>query len=575
MFNLFRQSKTPKISSDTKPVILLVLDGFGLAPPSEGNAITLAHTPNYDSLLKNFPHGQLIASGESVGLPANEEGNSEVGHLTIGAGRVVFQSIMRINSSIEDSSFFENEAFLKAVEHVRKHASKLHLMGLVSSGEVHSSLDHFYALLDFCQKQSLPQVFLHLFTDGRDAPPHEAKQLITQITKRIAPIPQIQIATVSGRYYTMDRDGRWERTQKAYQAMVLGRGVLVTSPLTAVEQAYAQGQTDEFIEPSVIVKPSTSTNPSNSPVATISNNDAVIFFNFRIDRPRQLTMAFTLKDFENLKDFKLDYDPYREEDQSLTKKRVLSGPTFNREYWPQNLFFVSMTEFQKNIPVSAIAFPPISVKDSISFVLSQNNLKHLHLTESEKERMVTYYFNGMLDASLPGEEVLIIPSPKVATYDKKPQMSVHKIVKQFVKAVSLSVYHFYIINFANPDMVGHSGNLKATIKAIEETDKALGQVVSTTLKAGGTLIITADHGNAEELIEYPIGTFFYTTSKGETNTSHSNNPVPVIIVAPHLQGQVVNLPQGTLSDIAPTILSIMNLPIPQTMTGKNLLQNYH
>jgi len=547
-----------------KPVTLLVLDGFGIAPPSKGNAITQAKMPVYQSLLTRYPHGQLIASGESVGLPANEEGNSEVGHLTIGVGRVVLQSLMRIRASIEDKTFFENKALLDAAQHVKSHRSDLHLIGLVSSGEVHASIDHFYALLQFCVQESIPRTFLHLITDGRDAPPTEAQTIIATITEKIKSTSAIQIATISGRYYAMDRDARWSRTQKAYQAMVLGQGRFVNSPLEAIQSAYAANQTDEFIEPTVIVQ-------NNQPVGTIKNNDAAIFFNFRIDRPRQLTMAFTMKDFETLEQFEVEHDPHSQESRPVTERRVLKGPTFQREFWPQNLFFVTMTEYQANIPVSSIAFPPLSVPDSLASTLARNNLRQLHLAESEKERMVTYYFDGIVSACQMGEEVIIIPSPKVSTYDKKPEMSIHQIASKYVEELNKSTYHFFVINFANPDMVAHTGNIAATIKALEETDKALEKVFSATYKAGGTLLLTADHGNAEELLSFPTGSFFYTTAEGSIDTSHSNNPVPVIIAGPAFEGKAAQLPQGSLADIAPTVLSIMGLPAPPTMTGKNLL----
>jgi 2,3-bisphosphoglycerate-independent phosphoglycerate mutase len=545
-----------------KPVVLLILDGWGIAPPSQGNAIALAKTPNMDYYWNAFPHAELIASGESVGLPANEDGNSEVGHLTIGAGRVMYQSLKRINIQIEDGTFFGNSAFLSALEHTQKNGSKLHIMGLVGTGGVHSSKDHLYALLEFCKRNSV-RAFLHLFTDGRDTPPQEAESVFGELESYLAVNPFGKIATIAGRYYAMDRDHRWERTQKCYDAIVEAQGNKVFSVKEALDSARAKGQTDEFIEPTVICE-------NGVPIATVGDNDAVILFNFRIDRPRQLTMAFILPDFEKLKAVDFGYEP----DQGKVEKTVIKGGTFKREKWPQNLFFVTMTEYQRNLPVSAVAFPPQIVGRSLSEIFEEHGIRHLHLAESEKERMVTYHFDGLRDTRFPNEDVVIVPSPKVPTYDKKPEMALWSIVEEFKKYIYHSSYHFIIINFANPDMVAHSGDLTATIKACEYVDQAVKQIVDTTLSLNGTVIITADHGNAEELLTFPSFNFFFTTKKGETNTDHSNNPVPGIIVNQELRGRGNLITQGSLSDIAPTILSIMKLPAEPDMTGRDLLSNY-
>jgi 2,3-bisphosphoglycerate-independent phosphoglycerate mutase len=560
----FIGEKKPK--DDIKPVVLLVLDGWGVAPASSGNAISLAKTPNMDDYLTLYPHGELIASGESVGLPTGEEGNSEVGHLTVGAGRVIYQSIVKINNAIKEATFADNKAFLKTLDHINRYKSKLHLMGLVGSGEVHSSIDHLYALLDFCQKNGLKNVKLHLFTDGRDASPKEGVETIKNIEEKLKGIETGQIATISGRYYAMDRDLRWERTQKAYEAMVLGKGAQAASGLDAVTNSYNKGQTDEFVEPTVIVQ-------GAKPVGTVDNNDAVIFFNFRIDRPRQLTMAFVLPSFENLKDFRFGYDMERDESKPLSKKgEIVKGATFRREKWPQNLFFVTMTEYHKEIPVSSIAYPPETVAKPLPEVLSEYNLKQLCLAESEKERMVTFYFNGMRQVCYPQEEVVIIPSPKVATYDKKPEMSIYKIVNEFKKQIKKNKYHFYFINLANPDMVAHSGSMRESIKACEHTDKAVGELVEEILKYDGTVVISADHGNVEELLSYPTTSFFVTTSQGEINTEHSSNPVPMIVIGNRFKGNPINLPRGTLADVASTVLGLLNIPKPSVMTGKNLMK---
>jgi len=552
-----------------KPTVLLVMDGWGVAPKSPGNAISEAKKPNFDKYMGSYPHGELIAAGESVGLPANEAGNSEVGHLTIGAGRVIYQSLPRINMAIEDETFYDNKAFLAAIRHINTFKSRLHLIGLVSSGTVHSANSHLYALMELCVKRKVTGVSLHLFTDGRDAPPTDGLNVIAEIQDKLEELNIGRIATITGRYYAMDRDGRWERTKLCYEAMVLGSGVRANDPLSAVRSNYQKGKTDEFIEPTVIVPDSMSSRlgpVSALSSGTVNDNDAVIFFNFRIDRPRQLTMAFTMSDFEKLKEIEFGYVPH----EGKSEKGKSEGPTFQRTKWPKNLFFVTMTEYQKNLPVSAVAFPPQDVGNTLPEVISNYKLNQAHIAESEKERMVTFYFDGTKEARFPGEDVEIIASPNVATYDQKPEMSVFKLVKKFKKLIGREKYHFFVLNFANPDMVGHSGNLEATLKAIEFCDRAIGEIVEATLKKNGCFILTADHGNAEQLITYPTKSFFITSSRGVTNTEHSNNPVPILIVHKNLERKAITL-NGDLSDVAPTILNLMSLPIPQVMTGRDLL----
>ena len=561
-------------NSKIKPMVLLVLDGWGSAPASEGNAITLAKTPNLDNYKIQFPYGWLIASGESVGLPANEAGNSEVGHLTIGAGRVVYQSLPRINMAIEEGDFFDNRAILSAIKHAKDNNSKLHIMGLVSSGTVHSSNNHLYALLELCRKQKVYQVLLHLFTDGRDAPPNDGIKVIEEVEKKIEELGAGKIATISGRYYAMDRDGRWDRTKLTYDAIVAGRGLQSKSALDAVKDSYRKGKTDEFIEPTVIVEDNMSARLGPASVkdsSTVDDNDAVIFFNFRIDRPRQLTMAFVCQDFEKLKSVEFGYVPH-ETRKTKSKKGEAQGPTFQRIKWPKNVFFVTMTEYQKNLPVSAIAFPPQVVNNCLTELISKNNMSQLHLAESEKERMVTFYFDGMKEKKFSGEEVEIIPSPSVATYDKKPEMSVGKLISRFKKRLKKDKYHFIVLNFANPDMVAHSGNLPATIKACEVVDKVVGELVQEVLARNGTIVITADHGNAEELLTYPVASFFVTSKGGSINTEHSNNPVPVYIINKRFQGKKLKRLEGNLADVASTILAMMGMQKPQEMIGKNLLE---
>jgi 2,3-bisphosphoglycerate-independent phosphoglycerate mutase len=545
---------------EIKPIVLLVLDGFGLAPDSEGNAISIAKTPNYDSYIKNYPHGELIASGESVGLPANEVGNTEVGHLTMGAGKVIFQDLKRNNVAIEKRTFYDNKALLLAANHVKKNNSKFHLVGLVGSGHVHSSVDHLYALLQFCKKEEVKGVFLHLFTDGRDSPPKEGIKIVKEIESHLEAHKIGKIASISGRYYAMDRDRRWDRTEKAYKAMVLGHAIQTMSAQGAIRSAYVRGQTDEFIEPTIIAD-------ANGLIATIDDNDAIIFFNFRVDRPKQLAMAFVLPNFETLSSFDFGYDL----EASKRIGKVTVGDTFDREKILRNIFFVTFTEYQKGLPVSAVAFGPETVEKPFSLVLSERGLKQLHMAESEKERFVKYYFDGLREEPVPGEDDLIVPSPKVATYDKKPEMSLPKLISEFKKQLNRDFYHFFIMNIANPDMVAHSGNIKATIKAMKYVDHYLGKLVEAVLAVDGTVLVTGDHGNAEEMLTFPTSSYFFTSSKGVVNTDHSNNPVPLIIVNRAYEGNPIILKRGALSDIAPTILSLMGIPIPEQMEGVNLL----
>lgn len=565
MFGFFKKthiaSPVSPINGKVKPVVLLSLDGWGIAPESEGNAISLAQTPNMDSYQTTYPHGELIASGESVGLPANEDGNSEVGHLMMGAGRVMYQSLKRISVSIEDGTFFENPALLSAVENVQKNNSKFHIMGLLSSGNVHSSKEHLYALLDFCKRRAVSNVYLHIFTDGRDSAPNDAINVVAELESRIKDLGLGVIASVAGRYYAMDRDQRWERTQKTYEALVGGVGKTAITIEDAIKQSYADGKTDEFIEPTVIV------DQQGKPVGLINDNDTCVFFNFRVDRPRQTTMAFTIPDFENLEAFELGQDI----EHGKQDVEVSIGKTFTRSKFLKNLFFVTMTEYQKKLPVSAIAFPPQTAVNNLSEVLSQKGLLQMHLSESEKEKMVTFYFDGLSEKPFPGEDVMIVPSLKVSTYDKKPQMALWDIVSEFESAIAKDKYHFFMVNFANPDMVAHTGNIKATMRACEEVDQAIGVLATQILARDGTLIITADHGNAEELLTYPYTSFFYTSQKGTINTEHSNNPVPFIVIQKSLQGQNRVFRRGSLSDIAPTILGIFKIPVPPEMTGRDLL----
>jgi 2,3-bisphosphoglycerate-independent phosphoglycerate mutase len=560
MFGLEKFFHQKPQNRQIKPVMLIIMDGWGIAPPSRGNVIAQTKLKNLERFLADYPHTELIAAGESVGLPANEVGNTEVGHLTIGSGRVTYQGLKRINMSIEDGTFTRNKAFRSAVEHVKKNNSKLHVMGLLSSGNVHAAIPHFYGILEFCQQAGIKDVFVHAFTDGRDAPPKESLNLFAQVEQRMISLQTGQFATLSGRYYAMDRDRRWERIQKAYEAIVEGKGFTANSWKEAIEAGYTKGLSDELLEPTVILK-------DGKPIATIDDHDAVIFFNFRIDRPRELTMALTMPDFEDLDISKFGYNDT--ENRQHAKSLDRSKP-FTRNKKLQDVFFVTMTKYHENIPVGAVAFDTPFVDTPLGEVLAQNNLKQLRMAESEKERFVTYYFNGHKEEIYQGEEHLITPSPKVATYDKRPEMSVFKQVANFKRQLYQDKHHFFVMNIANPDMVAHTGNLPATIKAIQATDKAVGEMVDAVLECGGTVFITADHGNAEELITYPSTSFFFTTSAGIANTDHSNNPVPLIIVNESLKQSGKEMKKGGLSDIAPTILAYMGLPIPPHMTGQNL-----
>ncbi len=533
-----------------KPVVLIILDGWGIAPPGPGNAVTLAKTPNFDKFWAAFPHTQLTASGEAVGLPHGEVGNSETGHLNLGAGQIVFQDLPRINLAIADGSFYQIAAFKEMAEHVRQNNSSLHLLGLVGSGGVHSSLEHLFALLHLASQEGLKKVWLHLFTDGRDSPPTSAFVFLNQIQMAIEKIGIGQIATLIGRYYAMDRDLRWERTQKAYELLVEGKGEKADSLKTAIQKSYGAGKTDEFLEPLLINKE-----------GLIKDNDGIIFFNFRIDRPRQLTKAFVLPDFEKLKITRASFDPYAERYGLKLYQAPEGTTTFQRKKILKNLFFVTMTEYEKGLPTK-IAFPPEIVKLPLARVIAENNLRQFHISETEKERFVTYYFDGQREKPFPNEDWVEIPSPKVATYDLKPEMSAFEVTQEVLKRLPELDYHLTVINYANPDMVGHTGVIPAGIKACEAVDECLAKVVNYLFTSGGVCLITADHGNVEEMID-PL--------TGGVETEHSANPVPFLVVSRHFGSSGHFLREGILADVAPTILTIMGLSKPDLMTGRSLI----
>jgi 2,3-bisphosphoglycerate-independent phosphoglycerate mutase len=540
-----------------KPVVLIVLDGWGLAPPGPGNAISqakLTHIPHY---WNTFPHTRLAASGEAVGLPDGEDGNTETGHINIGAGRVVYQDLPRINMSIADGSFFTNEAFLSALHYAQNHNTNLHIMGLLSDSGVHASRQHLFGLLTFLQHQGAAKgVYLHLFTDGRDAPPTSALRFIDEIEEKCRSTGVGKIATIMGRYYGMDRDKRWDRTQKAYEALTEFIPRAASSAKDAIAQAYRESLTDEFIPPTVIL------DTDGKPLPRIQNYDSVIFYNYRIDRPRQLTNAFILPNFES-QPSPPSFDPYATKYFSKHVVEEIIKAPFTRHLVLPNLFFVTMTEYERGIPAS-VAFPPQPVHLPLGRVLSEAGERQLRMSETEKERFVTYYFNGMREDPYAGEDHIIVPSPKVPIYDLKPEMSSMELTERLLDRLTIDVYSFILINFACPDMVAHTGNIAAAIKSCEAADTCVGSIVSHTLAKGGTCIITADHGNVEEMLG----------PNGEMDTEHSTFPVPFIMIDSTFEGFPNVLPAGKLADIAPTILAWMHIPVPSEMTGQNLLVDF-
>jgi len=538
-----------------KPAVLLVLDGWGIGPNNAGNAIARAHTPNMNKFWLSFPHTQLAASGDAVGLPHGEDGNTETGHLNIGAGSIVYQDLPRINMAIADGSFNLTPAFLAACNHVKAHGSALHLMGLIGSGGVHSNIEHLYALLNLCKQQGVTQVYIHGFTDGRDSPPTAGITYIQQLRDRCKEAGVGQLATLMGRYYAMDRDKRWERIEKAYDALTVGSGAeaCVADPLAAIQHQYDQGITDEFIEPISICD-------EQGQIHTINDNDAVIFFNYRIDRPRELTKAFVNPTFEQGIQSE-GFDPYSIKYEKSHLKKAVGGNTFKRKKVIQNVYFVTMTQYEEGLAVD-VAFPLQNVRNPIGKVFADFGLRQLRIAESEKERFVTYYMNGQQEIIYPGENRVILPSKGAKSYDETPEMSAREIGFELRQHLATKEYDVVICNFANADMVAHTGNLEATIKACEILDEVVGQVVTDVFNQGGVVFITADHGNAEELIN---------NSTGEMDTEHSIYPVPLIIIGKQFMNKPSMLPTGILADIAPTMLKVMGLTEPETMTGRALI----
>lgn len=505
-----------------KPIILAVIDGWGVAPHWGGNATTLAKLPFLNSLKQAYPYGTLEASGEAVGLPKGERGNSEVGHLTIGAGQVVNESLPAINATIADGSFLTNPALIKAFDNAISTKKTVHILGLVSDGGIHSHINHLFALLDLAKLRGVTNLCIHAITDGRDSEPFVSQHHLSQVQQKLSEIGIGKICTVSGRYYAMDRDHRWDRIEKTYRAMTEGVGPSARTPEAAVAASYRDGFSDEFIIPTVIAGENNSYQP-------IQNGDSVIFFNFRGDRAREISQALVKKDFNG----------------------------FNRVKVLENLLFVGFTYFQEGLPI-AVAFRPRNVTEPLAAILARAGLKQLHVAESEKYAHVTYFFNSGIEQPFSGEDRVVVPSPNVPSYDQVPEMATSEISSAVIEGINN--YDFIVLNYAAPDMVGHTGNLRAAIRACEAIDQSLMLIYEAMDQSGGLLIITADHGNVEQMVN---------PKNGEPDTEHTNNPVPIYFVGDMARGW--NLRSGKLSDIAPTILNLLGLPIPNDMTGKNLI----
>ena len=505
-----------------KPVVLMVLDGYGLNDRTEGNAIAMANTPVMDKLMKECPFQKGYASGLAVGLPDGQMGNSEVGHMNIGAGRIIYQDLTRITKAIEDGTFFKNEELLEAMENCKKNDSDLHLFGLLSDGGVHSHLSHVYGLLEMAKQQGVSKVYVHAFLDGRDTPPASAKGFVETLENKMAEIGVGKVASLSGRYYAMDRDNNWDRVEKAYDSLVTGDGIKAESATQALQESYDNGKTDEFVEPTVICK-------DGQPLSLVKANDSVIFFNFRPDRARQLTRTFV--------------DP------------AFSGFTRKKGYFP--VHFVCMAQYDASMPNVSVAYPPEELRMTLGEYLSKCGKTQLRIAETQKYAHVTFFFNGGEEKTFEGEDRILIQSPDVPTFDLKPEMSAYEVTDAVVKAIESDQYDVIILNYANCDMVGHTGIMQAAVQAVEAVDTCVGRMVTAIQEKGGVALITADHGNADKMLE----------ADGSPFTAHTTNPVPFIVV-----GEDCKLREGgVLADIAPTILQVMGLEQPAEMTGKSLI----
>ncbi|MFR8049408.1 2,3-bisphosphoglycerate-independent phosphoglycerate mutase [Fusicatenibacter sp.] len=507
-----------------KPTVLMILDGYGLNDKVEGNAVKQANTPVMDKLMAGYPYVKGLASGMAVGLPEGQMGNSEVGHLNMGAGRIVYQELTRITKEIQDGDFFKNEALLDAVKNAKENGTALHLFGLLSDGGVHSHITHLFGLLELAKKEGLEKVYVHCFLDGRDTPPQSGKGYVQELTDKLAELGVGKIATVMGRYYAMDRDNRWDRVERAYNAITKGLGVSAESGVAAVQNSYNNGKNDEFVEPAVVME-------NGKPVATVQDGDSVIFFNFRPDRAREITRAFCCDDFDGF----------------AREKRIQTT-------------YVCFTDYDETIPNKEVAFHKVAITNTFGEFLAAHGLKQARIAETEKYAHVTFFFNGGVEEPNEGEDRILVKSPKVATYDLKPEMSAPEVCEKLVGAIKSQKYDVIIINFANPDMVGHTGVQKAAIQAIEVVDGCVGKAVDAIKEVNGQLFICADHGNAEQLIDYETGAPF---------TAHTTNPVPFILV--NADPSYTLREGGCLADIAPTLIELMGMEQPKEMTGKSLL----
>ncbi|MCQ2547745.1 MAG: 2,3-bisphosphoglycerate-independent phosphoglycerate mutase [Clostridia bacterium] len=501
-----------------RPSMLMILDGFGLNEEEKGNAVAAAKTPNLDKIFQSYPKTKLQASGHYVGLPDGQMGNSEVGHLNIGAGRIVYQELTNISNKIENGQFFENPALIEAMEHVKSNCSTLHLMGLLSDGGVHSHIDHLLALLDMAKKRGVAQVVVHCFLDGRDVPPKSAMTYMMKLQDHMREISLGQIGVVSGRFYAMDRDKRWDRLELAYDALTLGQGEYAGSGITAIKAGYMLEQTDEFLVPTCVGE------------TTVDDGDSIIFFNFRPDRAREITRAFVDENFDG----------------------------FERKKIVKDLCYVCMTQYDATMPNVLVAYPPERINNTLGEYVAKQGLHQLRIAETEKYAHVTFFFNGGVEEENPGEDRILVPSPKVATYDLQPEMSAYTVTEKLLEAIKTDKYDLIILNFANADMVGHTGVFEAAVKAIEALDDCVQQIVDLVLEKDGQILLTADHGNADKMLD----------DNGNLVTSHSLNPVPLVHIA--------NKPQefkgeGKLADLAPTLLKLMGLEVPAEMTGEALV----
>ena len=515
-----------------KPVMLVVLDGWGISNNSQGNVLKETQLPTIEKLNSFYPMTTLQASGISVGLFWGESGNSEVGHMALGAGKIVYQNLPRITLSIQDRSFFKNEALLKIMTSLKEKGGDLHLMGLIGQGSVHSYMEHLYAILEMAKEQNLSNVFIHAFTDGRDSPQTSGTKVVSDLQAHLKSIGIGKIASLSGRNWGMDRNNNWDRVEKAYRLITEGKGIQTTDPIACLQESYAKEVTDEYLEPSVIME-------NGKPVATVKDGDSIIFFNFREDRARELTKAFVLPGFEDFKRTQL------------------------------KIQFATLVEYEKDLPVS-VAFPPIILTGGLGGVLSQHNLKQLRIAETEKYAHVTYFFNGGKEDPWPGEDRVLVPSPAVSRFDESPEMSAALVTEKIISAVEAEKYDFILANYANADMVGHTANMQACTIAVKSIDKSLSMLIPAVLKKGGCILITADHGNVEEIRNFQTG---------QPNTEHSSNPVPLWFITPdnHREKSLEEITRqqnevgGLLSDVAPTILEIMGIQKADDMNGESLL----